>query len=394
MDDALNYTDDILIADLKAVQDAVQAWATARDIWFDCGFKSYREHVDGEPFETDPVVCVQYYSSDFEWALYGDLESEFSDLLAHHGFCYELASAGNIYYYPQEGPRSRAYAQYFRWLWVCSLVQEDFADIYEELYSHFATHPHDLHRLGWRDYEILLARIFQTQGFSVELGPGQGDGGVDIRLLQRDPIGDILTLVQAKKYSPRNKIGLETVQAITGAAFVEGANGMVVTTSSYLPGAREFAARTSGRIDLMTSDHVVSWCQTAESGIIRDKSTLVSRHAVERLLLDVRQRNDSRVLHSSWGYNSTHNSFAVILKETRHAALLMSLPGQNLTDDGYGQRGTEAPLIDASALGFHRADTVWRVKKRFWKDGTMSFWDGANLYQPWDGRPVEFDYYD
>jgi hypothetical protein len=217
---------------------------------------------------------------------------------------------------------------------------------------------------------------------------------VDIRLLQRDPIGDVLTLVQAKKYSPRNKIGLETVQAITGAAFVEGANGMVVTTSSYLPGAREFAARTSGRIDLMTSDHVVSWCQAAESGIIRDKSTLVSHHAVERLLLDVRQRNGGRVLHSSWGYNSTHNSFAVILKETRHAALLMNLPRQNLTDDGYGQRGTEAPLIDASALGFHRADTVWRVKKRFWKDGTMSFWDGANLYQPWDGRPVEFDYYD
>ncbi|MBX5180315.1 restriction endonuclease [Rhizobium lentis] len=394
MDDALNYTDDVLIADLKAMQDAVQAWATARDIWFDCGFKSYCEHVDAEPSEIDPVVCVQYYSSDFEWALYGDLEPEFSNLLAHHGFWYELAGAGNMYYYPQEGPRSRAYAQYFRWLWVCSLVQEDFADIYEELYSHFAANPDDLHRLGWRDYEILLARIFQTQGFSVELGPGQGDGGVDIRLLQRDPIGDVLTLVQAKKYSPRNKIGLETVQAITGAAFVQGANGMVVTTSSYLPGAREFAARTSGRIDLVTSDEVTAWCRTAESGIIRDKSTLVSPHAVERLLLDVSQKKDSRVLHSSWGYNSTHNSFAVVLKETRHAALLMSLPRQNLTDDGYGQRGTEAPLIDASALGFHRADTVWRVKKRIRKDGTISFWDGNHLYHTWDGDPVEFDYYD
>lgn len=388
------YTDEVLMADLRGFQLAVETWATAREIWFDCGFKSYHEQVDGEPSETDPVVCVQYYSSDFEQALYGDLETEFTDLLRHHGFWYELVSFGNIHYYPEEGPRCRAYAQYFRWLWVCSLVQDDFADVYEELYSHFATHPNDMHRLGWRDYEVLLARIFQAQGFNVELGPGQGDGGVDIRLLQRDPIGDILTLVQAKKYAPRNKIGLETVQAITGAAFVEKANGMVVTTSSYLPGAKEFAARTSGRIDLKTSDDVVAWCRAAESGIIRDKSTLVSPPSVERLLLDVRQKKDNRVLHSTWGYNSTHNSFAIVLKETRHAALLMSLPRQKLTDDGYGQRGTEVPCIDASALEFHRADAVWRAKKRTWEDGTVSFWDGNHLFRAWDGNPVGFDYYD
>lgn len=394
MDSAQPYTDEVLLAELRRFQHAVEAWATAREIWFDCGFNSYLEHVDGEPSEIDPVVCVQYYSSSFEQALYGDLEAEFLDLLSHHGFWYEIASHGNIHYYPEEGPRCLAYARYFRWLWVCSLVQMDFADVYEELYSHFAKHPDDLHRLGWRDYEILLARIFQTQGFNVELGPGQGDGGVDIRLLQRDPIGDILTLVQAKKYAPRNKIGLETVQAITGAAFVEKANGMVVTTSSYLPGAKEFAARTSGRIDLKTSDDVVAWCAAAESGIIRDKSTLVSPRAVERLLLDLRQKSDRRILHTQWGYNSTHNSFAVVLKETRHAALLMSLPAQGLTDDGYGQRGTEVPRIDASALEFHRAGSVWRAKRHTRSDGTVSFWDGNHLFHAWNGRPVDFDYYD
>lgn len=217
---------------------------------------------------------------------------------------------------------------------------------------------------------------------------------MDIRLLQRDPVGDVLTLVQVKKYSPRNKIGLETVQAITGAAFVEKAKGMVVTTSSYLPGAREFAARTSGLIDLKTSEDVVAWCAAAESGIIRDKSSLVSPVAVERLLLEVRDKKDSRVLHARWGYNSTHNTFAVVLKETRHAALIMSLPSQNVTDDGYGQRGTEAPRIDASALQHLRAEAVWRTKKRVWDDGTVSFWDGSNLFHPWDGNPVDFDYYD
>ncbi|PDS75661.1 restriction endonuclease [Rhizobium sp. L43] len=394
MHDNNNYSDEKLLSELRAFQHAVEQWATKRDIWYDCGFKSYLDHVDGEPSETQPVVCVQYYSSDFELAVYGNLEGEFSELVRSHGFHYEPGMFANIHYYPEEGPRALAYGRYFRWLWICSLVREDFADVYEELYGHFASRPDDLYRLGWRDYEILLARIFQTQGFDVELGPGQGDGGVDIRLLQRDPIGDILTLVQAKKYAPRNKVGLEAVQAITGAAFVEGAQGMVVTTSSYLPGAREFAARTSGRIDLKSSDNVASWCREAENGIVRNKSSLVSAHAVERLLLDVRQKNDGRILHASYGYNSTHNSFAVVLKETKHAALLMSLPLQKLTDDGYGQRGTEAPLIDQRAIGFHHQDTVWRAKRRVWGDGRVSFWDGDHLYHVWDGQPTNFDYYD
>lgn len=394
METAQLYTDDILKADLERFQHAVQTWAEKKDIWFDCGFKSYAEHVDGEPSDTDPVVCVQYYSSSFEEALFGDLEPEFMELLERHAFWYEIATHGNLHYYPVEGPRSEAYAKYFRWQWVCSLVQEDFADIYEELYSHFTKRPEDLYRLDWRSYEILLARIFQTQGFDVQLGPGQGDGGVDIRLLQRDPIGDILTLVQAKKYAPRNKIGLETVQAITGAACVENAKGMVVTTSSYLPGAKEFAGRTSGRIALKTSNDVVDWCKTAQNGIIRDKSTLITNRTVEKLLLDVKENRGSRILHSSWGYNSTHNTFAIVLKETRHAALLMSLPMQKVTDDGYGQRGTEVPRIDASALELHRADSVWRAKKRVSKNGKESLWDGRNLFHSWDGSPVEFDYYD
>lgn len=388
------YADEALVCDLKALQSTVEAWATAKEIWFECGFKSYLEHVDGEPSNIDPVACIQYYSSSFEAAIYGELESEFSEILEKKGFFYEVYDGATIHYYAKDEIRRKSYARYFHWQWICSLVKEDFDDIYEELYRHFAKNPDDLYRLGWRDYEILLSRIFQAQGFNVELGPGQADGGVDIRLLQRDPIGDILTLVQAKKYKPRNKVGLETVQAITGAALVENAKGMVVTTSSFLPSAREFAARTSGRTEIKTSDDVIEWCRIAEDGIIKDKSKIVSANAVEHLLLELRQRRDNRLLHSSWGYNSTHNNFAVILKETKHAALLMSLPRQTLTDDGYGQRGTEAPLIDARALKLLHADTVWRAKRKVWKDGSISFWDGNQLYSTWDGNPVEFDYYD
>ena len=126
-------------------------------------------------------------------------------------------------------------------------------------------------------FERLLGSIFRNQGYEVELGPGSGDGGVDLRLLQRDPIGDVLTFVQAKRHAPHRKIALQPVQALHGASVADGATrSLFVTTSDYLPSARRFAARKNVQMDLYTSEDVVDWCRQATNGIIRDKSVLVS----------------------------------------------------------------------------------------------------------------------
>ncbi len=62
------------------------------------------------------------------------------------------------------------------------------------------------------------------------------------------------------------------------------------------------------------------------------------------------------------------NSFALVLKDTKHAALLMELPTQVVDDDGHGQRGSEVPVFDQSALNNHTLERVFRAKKR---RGTM-----------------------
>ncbi|MET4085631.1 restriction endonuclease [Bradyrhizobium sp. S3.5.5] len=373
---------------INRLQRAIEDWAISKDIWFECGFKTYAEHVDGEPSEI-PVVFVLYFSSTFENATYG---TELWDLVQSHGFHFENADGSTLHFYPEDGPRCEAYANYFHWQWVCSLLQPDFGDVYEELYGHFARRPDDLHRLDWREFEILLARIFQTQGFVTELGPGRGDGGVDIRLLQRDPIGDILTLVQAKKYAPKNRIGLEAVAALSGVAGVEKAQRSIfVTTSTYQPVAKRFAARTSGALELYTSSDITEWCRTARDGIIQDKSTLVSTASVERQLREIGQKAHPRVVHAHSGYNITTNEFALILKETKHAALLMALPDLTISDDGYGQRGTEIPILDGRALPLLKQDTVWRARRSTDDSGRARYWDGRHLYHAWDGKPAYFD---
>ncbi|MGN6150348.1 MAG: restriction endonuclease [Rhizomicrobium sp.] len=251
-----------------------------------------------------------------------------------------------------------------------------------------------MHRLHGRDFEILLSRIFQAQGFQVELGPGRGDEGVDMRLLQRDPLGDVLTLVQAKRYAKRRSIDQQAVAALHGVAEVEGAKrSLFITTSRYAPVAKRFAARTSGRMELATSSEVVQWCQDASAGIVADKSTLVSRANVLRIIEELRWKRDGRILHASIGRNMVLNRFALVIKETKHAALLMSLPQRIVTHDGCQQWGTEVPEIGEGSLGALRAETVWRTIRNV-RDGRISYWDGRQLFVPWDGNPCHFDHRD
>ena len=390
------YTDDYLAAKIADLQLAIQRWAESHQLWYDSLFKTYAEHVDGEP-GSPAVVTILVSEGGLFHVIENDAElfEEFDQLIRKRGFWHESYNAVTIYIYAEEnGPLTIAYDSYFRWQWICSLLEPDFGDVYEELYSHFAGRPDDLHRLSWREFEMLLARIFQTQGFETELGPGSGDGGVDIRLLQRDPLGDLLTLVQAKKYAPNRKIGLEAVAALHGVADVEGANRtLFVTTSAYLPVAHGFAGRTSGSMQLSATQDVVMWCRQASDGIIADKSILVSPQHLERMLQEIGERRDPRIVCARWGYNVTINDFALVLRETKYAALLMSLPKVVVSDDGYGQIGTEVPVIDDTALPMLNAQHVWRVR-RSTSENRIHYWDGRRLFTPWDGTPQDFNWLD
>lgn len=391
------YTDIQLVQEISRLETAIRRWAEERDLWHDSGFKEFLQHVGGEP-GSPAVVTVLYSDGDLARVLDEDLEvvgPPFREFASSLGYFCENQNGYTYYFYADDEALNAAFESYFHWQWVCSLIQPDAGDVYEELYAHFAANPDQFHRLHPRAFEILLSRIFQNQGFTTELGPGSGDGGVDIRLWQRGPLGDVLTLVQAKRYAPHRKIELDAVAALRGVMAVEEApRGMFVTTSAYLPSARRFAARAGNVIDLAATADVAQWCATATSGIIKDKSLLVSRENVGRLLHKVSLASDPRVLHTTWGHNATHNNFALLLKETNYAALLMSLPLRTVSHDGYGQRGTQVPSFGEDAIGQYCADTVWRATRKVYESGRVGYWDGRRLYSAWDGKPAHFDYMD
>jgi HJR/Mrr/RecB family endonuclease len=159
-----------------------------------------------------------------------------------------------------------------RWLYKandfkssCIILAPDFAQINSELLEYFAANPLALHELSWRKFEEVLEAVFRNQGFRTEIGPGSDDGGVDLRLLRKDSIGEVVTLVQAKRYAPNRPISLEAVSALYGVVESENANrGLFVTTSRYLPSAERFAQTTRSRLVLATADDVARWCRLRE----------------------------------------------------------------------------------------------------------------------------------
>ncbi|MCP4268267.1 MAG: restriction endonuclease [Candidatus Brocadiaceae bacterium] len=165
---------------------------------------------------------------------------------------------------PRTGSEEIEHAQYENKIFTKTLkiTIPDFEKINLELIEYFSTHPEDLYNLQPRKYEQLIESIFRNQGYRTALGPLSGDKGVDIRLWQKDTIGEIVTLVQLKRYNKNLPVRLEAVQALFGAVESERANrGLFVTTSRFLPGVHDWAKTTGSRITLASSLNVAEWCR-------------------------------------------------------------------------------------------------------------------------------------
>ena len=280
-------TDFEIEAEIRRVETEIEKWVRSRDLWGDCGFRNYNDYCDAEPWPDSPVATIFVSDGDFNRVFDGgagtdELYEEFTSLLERLEYWCER-DTGRVYLYSVNSRINTSFQEYFHWQWVCRLLKPDFNDVHHELFELLSEKPEYLNKLSWREFEILIYELLRKQGFGVELGPGTGDGGVDIRMLQRNPIGDILTAVQVKRYRPDRKIKLQAVQALHGAALADNLQSSIfVTTSDYLPSGRNFAARQNVPMKLLTSADVRRWCAQATRGIVEDKSSLVSPTEIEK----------------------------------------------------------------------------------------------------------------
>lgn len=125
-----------------------------------------------------------------------------------------------------------------------------------------ASNYEEIGLINWRKFEALTAEYFHRAGFDVDLGPGRGDDGVDIRLWEkgsdRDPAS--LIIVQCKR--ERRKIEKVVVKALAADVRWNGATkGLLVATTDWSPGARTVARTRGYPVEEVNGEAVRTWLE-------------------------------------------------------------------------------------------------------------------------------------
>lgn len=107
-----------------------------------------------------------------------------------------------------------------------------------------------------REFEEFLCKVFELQGYKVELTKATNDKGRD--LILKEPETGKIIFVEAKRYSSENHVGREVIQKLLGACNMYGADeGYVVTTSSFTKTAIDCLKHTNN-LELWDLDVLVS----------------------------------------------------------------------------------------------------------------------------------------
>ena len=98
----------------------------------------------------------------------------------------------------------------------------------------------DLTTMDPIDFEDLVADLFRAMGMDVMTTARTGDGGVDVLATDPDPVRGGRIVIQVKRYAAT--VNPSAVRDLYGTVQHQGANkGILVTTSGFGPGSREFA---------------------------------------------------------------------------------------------------------------------------------------------------------
>jgi Restriction endonuclease len=99
-------------------------------------------------------------------------------------------------------------------------------------------------------------------GYDVTLTKTTRDGGADILASIKNDLGKFLYLIDAKKYSEKNKIGVDMVRTLLGTlADYQASSAMLVTTSSFTKDARAMEKRHQWQLALHDYIIVAEWIQ-------------------------------------------------------------------------------------------------------------------------------------
>lgn len=100
-----------------------------------------------------------------------------------------------------------------------------------------------LQEVDEHEFEHIVSKVWEQQGWETEVTDKSGDRGIDIKAEKEDPFQQ-LQYIQAKRYSASNKVGSSEIQRYAGLhAREETVDAVVVATTSEFTAEAEKVAR-------------------------------------------------------------------------------------------------------------------------------------------------------
>jgi hypothetical protein len=139
-------------------------------------------------------------------------------------------------------------------------LRNDLVVVNEELLDYLRRHPELLYELHPRRFEEVIAAIWSSLGYEVTLTPRSRDGGKDLYAVQRTLAGDLLYIIECKRYSPDKPVGVEIVRGVYGVSQQERATmGVVATTSYFTKDAQQFQRMVKYQLSLTDYRDLTAW---------------------------------------------------------------------------------------------------------------------------------------
>ena len=134
-------------------------------------------------------------------------------------------------------------------------------DVSSVLVKLLAAEPRQLYSLHPRKFEELIAELLHDMGCEVQLTPESKDGGRDVLATIDTPLGEILTIVECKRYAEHRKVGAAIVERFlwTVDRRDRASRGIIATTSTFTSGARQLERNDKWRLGLRDYNHLVEW---------------------------------------------------------------------------------------------------------------------------------------
>lgn len=144
-----------------------------------------------------------------------------------------------------------------------SPVNIEIYNLERKIVEQLVKRPDDLYKLASRQFEELVCALLSDMGYEVKLTPETRDGGRDIIAVARTSIGELLTIVECKRYRAENPVSVSEIRSFlfTVRESDRASCGMFATTSYFSRDAANLAADYFYQLKLKDVQDIRTWLQ-------------------------------------------------------------------------------------------------------------------------------------